>query len=78
MRGTILEVPIIRIILFWGLYWGPSISGNYHTQNKPEVRIYGLKGLQILHFIGFSTSTKYGTEDGMSFPVIKNNTLGVY
>ena len=21
-RGTILGVPIIRIIVFWGLYWG--------------------------------------------------------
>ena len=24
IRGTILGVPIIRIIVFWGLYWGPS------------------------------------------------------
>ena len=22
-RGTILGVPIIRIIVVWGLYWGP-------------------------------------------------------
>ena len=29
-RGTILGVPIIRIIVFWGLYWGPLILGNYH------------------------------------------------
>ena len=28
--GTILGVPIIRITLFWGLYWGPLILGNYH------------------------------------------------
>ena len=25
-----LRVPIIRIIVFWGLYWGPLILGNYH------------------------------------------------
>ena len=25
IRGTILGVPIIRIIIYWGLYWGPSI-----------------------------------------------------
>ena len=23
-------VPILRIIVFWGLYWGPLILGNYH------------------------------------------------
>ena len=28
--GTILGVPIIRFIVFWGLYWGPPILGNYH------------------------------------------------
>ena len=22
IRGTILGVPIIRIIVYWGLYWG--------------------------------------------------------
>ena len=30
IRGTILGVPIIRTIIFWGLYWGPIILGNYH------------------------------------------------
>ena len=25
LRGTILGVPIIRTIVFWGLYWGPPI-----------------------------------------------------
>ena len=29
IRGTILEVPSIRVIVFWGLYWGPLILGNY-------------------------------------------------
>ena len=24
-RGSILGVPMIRIIVFWGLYWGPLI-----------------------------------------------------
>ena len=27
---TILGVPIIRTIVFWGLYWGPLILGDYH------------------------------------------------
>ena len=29
IKGTILGVPIIRNIVFWGLYWGPLILGNY-------------------------------------------------
>ena len=29
-RGTLLGVPIIRIIVCWGLYWGPPILGKYH------------------------------------------------
>ena len=28
IRGTSLGVPIIRTIVFWGLYWGPLILGN--------------------------------------------------
>ena len=30
IRGPFLGVPIIRPIIFWGLYWGPPILGNYH------------------------------------------------
>ena len=26
-----MGVPIIRTIVYWGLYWGPLILGNYHT-----------------------------------------------
>ena len=30
IRGTILGVPIIRTMVYWGLYWGTLILGNYH------------------------------------------------
>ena len=30
IRGTLLGVLIIRIIVFWGLYWGPLFLGDYH------------------------------------------------
>ena len=30
IRGTFLGVPIIRIVIYLGLYWGPLILGNYH------------------------------------------------
>ena len=35
--GTILGVPIIRTIVFWGLYWGSLIL------RKPNVGIWTLK-----------------------------------
>ena len=29
--GTIFGgSPVIRILVFWGLYWGPPVLGNYH------------------------------------------------
>ena len=34
IKGTILEVPIIRTIIFWGLFWGPPILGKYQSPNK--------------------------------------------
>ena len=34
IRGTILGVPIIRTILYWGLYWVPPILGNYQMLQK--------------------------------------------
>ena len=30
IKGTFLGVPIIRNIVYWGLYWGSPILGNYH------------------------------------------------
>ena len=32
IRATFLGVPIIRIIVYWGLYWGLLILGNYHLR----------------------------------------------
>ena len=39
--GTLLGVPIIRIIVFVGLYWGPLILGNYHLgiELAPSLRM---------------------------------------
>ena len=34
IRGTILGVPIIRTIVFGGLYWGPPILGNYPVHSS--------------------------------------------
>ena len=36
--GTCLGVPIIRIIVFWDLYWGPPILGNYQIDStRPKL-----------------------------------------
>ena len=40
IRGTLLGVPIIRIIVFWGLYLGPLILGNYQIK-----KLQGINGL---------------------------------
>ena len=29
-RGTLLGVPIIRILVVWSIFWVPPILGNYH------------------------------------------------
>ena len=39
--GTFLGVPIIRTIVFWGLYWGPLILGNYQVAlSEPSAEIF--------------------------------------
>ena len=30
MVGPSLVVRIIRVIVFWGLFWGPPVLGNYN------------------------------------------------
>ena len=34
LGGTILGVPLIRTMVFWGLYWGPPNLGNYHMSHN--------------------------------------------
>ena len=34
IMGTFLGVPIIRTIVFWGLYWGAPVLGNYHMNMR--------------------------------------------
>ena len=38
--GTLLGAPIVRTIVFWGLYWGPLILGNYHIVGTTERRVH--------------------------------------
>ena len=41
-------VPIIRTRIFWGLYWGPLILGNYYMYYS----LNSLKGGYIGDYIG--------------------------
>ena len=34
IRGTILGVPIVRTLVFLGLYWGPPILGKYQITTQ--------------------------------------------
>ena len=44
-----LGVPIIRMIIFWGLDWGPPFSGNCHAIDFPQgSRFRGAKGTEHL------------------------------
>ena len=51
IRGTILGVPIIRTIVYWGLYWGPPILGNY--QFKSEVNWINVRDPLYVWGMGF-------------------------
>ena len=44
-----MGVPIIRTIVFWGLYWGPPILGNYHLGLSaiPILWVWGLGGAWV-------------------------------
>ena len=37
-KGYFFGVPIIRIIVYWDLYWGPFILGNYHIEFSGEAK----------------------------------------
>ena len=37
--GTFVGVPIIRTIVFFGLYWGSSILGKYHVPEGLGMRV---------------------------------------
>ena len=43
IRGTFLGVPIIRTIVFWGLYWGPLSLGNYHVEFRAWFKLLGFR-----------------------------------
>ena len=55
VSGTILGVPIVRTIVYWGLYRGPLILGNYHIDDYsgPYIIIISTHVLLGLRVSGF-------------------------
>ena len=54
IRGTIVGVPIIRTIIYWGLYWGPPILGNYHMLKlRQELSPFTAAALPTVDGVGF-------------------------
>ena len=58
IRGTYLRVPSIRTIVYWDLYWGKLILGNYNLNwsflinisSRPETRpLWDRTALYINH-----------------------------
>ena len=49
IRGTIFGVPITRTIVFWGLYRGPLILGNYHIGRDVGFFVASLLRRHVFH-----------------------------
>ena len=33
IEGAVWGVPMMRIVVLWGLCWGPPLDGNYHKDS---------------------------------------------
>ena len=60
IMGTILGVPIIRIIVFWGLYWGSLILGNYQIPLQDAILKRRIESYCMLGLEEFQNHTRMG------------------
>ena len=42
IRGTFLGVPIIRTLVFWGLYWGPPYLGKLPVSHHLQTGLFAV------------------------------------
>ena len=68
--GTFLVVPIIRIIIYWGLYWGPLILGNYHHRPFRE-DVGSVRGMEPLSFGMEKELDHINFDSGLGFRVAR-------
>ena len=52
---------MIRVIVFWGLYWSPPVLGNYHRHRSHALD--SLKGLYAVWGVGSKLLKKDYTGD---------------
>ena len=58
VMGTVLEVPMIRAIVYWGLYWGTLSLGNYHIYIYIQIYIlYTYVYIYIQYYIQIDNGT---------------------
>ena len=48
IRGTLLQVPILRIIVYWGLCWATLILGNYHVSISRRIFLGSRRAMATL------------------------------
>ena len=58
--GYHFGVPILRMIVFGGLYWDPPILGNYHIQKAQRVFCIMYFGTQGYHVAAWAFSARFG------------------
>ena len=57
IKGTFLKVPVIRIIVFWALHWGPPVT----TSRYRSWDAFNYPYLQVLQYHPFSNKCPKGT-----------------
>ena len=66
MGGTLFGVSIRRIIVFWGLHWGPLILGNYHMACQKKNGADGGDGPIVEQCRSTQTKRSLGDKHGKS------------
>ena len=71
IRGTLLGVPIVRIIVHWGLYWGPLILENYHISMEKYTGQFKATSPSMVVYIGNSNkmTLKWKLKLFLEYPV---------
>ena len=61
MRGNCLGVPMIRIIVYWGLHWGPPILQHYQINLSRSNKFPCLASNEIIKVQGSGFGSKLST-----------------
>ena len=75
IRGTTLGVPIMRTIVFLGLYWGPLNLGNYHINQLASpfdliIKAQGLRSIGSCRLCRILRNRDLGLESGWFLAIV--------